>query len=102
MKVPLHSTSDASRLAALLLPQILPVFSVVAPCQPGAALRDLCHDPLGQDTGRESRATRCVERWVVHYTTGGTKTAVHDERGLKDGPVGVVGGLSACQNGDRA
>jgi hypothetical protein len=25
----------------LLLPQILPVFSVVAPCQPGAALRDL-------------------------------------------------------------
>jgi len=28
-------------LAALLLPQILPVFSVVAPCHPGAALRDL-------------------------------------------------------------
>jgi len=31
----------ASRLAALLLPQILPVFSVVAPCHPGAALRNL-------------------------------------------------------------
>ena len=30
----------ASRLAALLLPQILPVFSVVAPCHPGAALRN--------------------------------------------------------------
>ena len=30
----------ASRLAALLLPQILPVFSVVAPCQPGATLRN--------------------------------------------------------------
>ena len=29
-----------------------PVFSVVAPCQPGAALRDLCHDPRGQDTSR--------------------------------------------------
>jgi hypothetical protein len=29
----------------LLLPQILPVSSVVAPCHPGAALRDLCHDP---------------------------------------------------------
>ena len=31
----------ASRLAALLLPQILPVFSVVAPCHPGAALWNL-------------------------------------------------------------
>src|SRR3972149_2178705 len=40
----------ASRLAALLLPQIHPVFSVVAPCRPGAALRDLCHDPRGRDT----------------------------------------------------
>src|SRR5687768_6431023 len=29
----------ASRLAALVLPQIFPVFSVVAPCHPGAALR---------------------------------------------------------------
>src|SRR6202171_1718557 len=30
----------ASRLAAWLLPQILPVFSVVAPGHPGAALRN--------------------------------------------------------------
>ena len=30
----------ASRLAALLLPYILPVCSVVAPCHPGAALRN--------------------------------------------------------------
>jgi hypothetical protein len=30
----------ASRLAALLLPQILPVSSVVAPCDPGAARRN--------------------------------------------------------------
>ena len=36
-----HLAGGASRLAALLLPQILPVFSVVTPCQPGAALRDL-------------------------------------------------------------
>jgi glycine cleavage system T protein (aminomethyltransferase) len=36
-----HLVGGASRLAALLLPHILPVFSVVAPCQPGAALRDL-------------------------------------------------------------
>src|SRR6266487_4754715 len=44
--------SRASRLAALLLVQILPVFSLVAPCHPGAALRDLCHDPRGRDTSR--------------------------------------------------
>jgi hypothetical protein len=32
-----HSTGDASSLAALLLAQILSVFSVVAPCQRGAS-----------------------------------------------------------------
>src|SRR5712691_11907089 len=37
VKVWLHSTGDASPLAALLLPQILPVFSVVAPCHRGAS-----------------------------------------------------------------
>ena len=51
MKVPLHSTNDASLLhpsaqacapgapglAALLLRRIFPIFSVVAPCQPGAS-----------------------------------------------------------------
>src|SRR3954468_16874435 len=26
---------------------------LVAPCHPGAALRDLCHDPRGQDTSGE-------------------------------------------------
>jgi len=41
----------ASRLAALLLHQILPVFSVVAPCQPGATLRDFGNDLLTRDTG---------------------------------------------------
>jgi hypothetical protein len=33
----LHSTDVASRLAALLLGRILPVFSLVVPCPPGAA-----------------------------------------------------------------
>ena len=37
VKVPLHSTGAASRLTALLLGHILPVFSLVAPCQPGAS-----------------------------------------------------------------
>src|SRR5918996_1211089 len=39
-------------LAALLVAYILPVCALLAPCHPGAALRDLCHDPQGQDTGR--------------------------------------------------
>ncbi len=37
MEVPLHSTDDASRPAALLLRQISPMFSVVAPGRPGAS-----------------------------------------------------------------
>jgi hypothetical protein len=37
VKVWLHSTADASSGAALLLAQILPVFSVVAPCPRGAS-----------------------------------------------------------------
>jgi hypothetical protein len=37
MKLPLHSTGDASRLAALLLHRIFPIFSVVAPCHAGAS-----------------------------------------------------------------
>ena len=36
-KVCLHSTDDAAPLAALLLPQIFPIFSVVAPCRRGAS-----------------------------------------------------------------
>ena len=45
-----HLAGGASRLAALLLPQILPVFSVVAPCHPGAALRDLVLVQRGRAT----------------------------------------------------
>jgi hypothetical protein len=37
VKVRLHSNGDASRLAALLLPQIFPIFSVVTPCQAGTS-----------------------------------------------------------------
>src|SRR5205085_12499842 len=40
----------ASRLAALLLPQICPISSVVAPCCPGAALRHLCKSSRLQGT----------------------------------------------------
>jgi hypothetical protein len=37
VKVRLHSAGDASPLTALLLPQIFPIFSVVAPCHRGAS-----------------------------------------------------------------
>jgi hypothetical protein len=52
VKVWLHSTGDASSRAALLLPQILPVFWVVAPCSRGALARlgatpDFHHGLLG-------------------------------------------------------
>src|SRR5262249_33098210 len=53
-----HLAGGASRLAALLLPQILPVSSVVAPCQAGAALRDLILVQRGQAT----RVRRDTER----------------------------------------
>src|SRR5229473_8132354 len=55
----LHSSDAASRLAALLLPHILPVCSVVAPCQPGAS-------PLS--VLRWTRATGC---WSPHWEASG-------------------------------
>src|SRR3954454_8192522 len=48
-----HLAGGASPLTALLLPQILPVFSVDAPCHPGAALRDLVLVQRGQTTDME-------------------------------------------------
>src|SRR5688500_20311585 len=54
----------ASRLAALLLPQILAVFSVVAPCHPGAALRNPVLLQRGQATSQVSDAIVPVaSRW---------------------------------------
>jgi hypothetical protein len=35
----------------LLVAQICPISSLLAPCQPGAALRDLCRESLFLDTG---------------------------------------------------
>jgi hypothetical protein len=40
----------ASRLPALLFPYIFPICSVVAPCQPGAALRDFGNERPIRDT----------------------------------------------------
>src|SRR5713101_2927745 len=45
-----NSPGGASRLAALLVAYILPVCALLAPCQPGAALRIIGNSWLGQDT----------------------------------------------------
>src|SRR5207237_218879 len=47
-----HLAGGASRRTALLLPQILPVFLVVAPCPAGAPLRDLVLLQRGQATSQ--------------------------------------------------
>src|SRR5437773_12531083 len=79
VKVWLHSTGDASPPAALLLTQILPVFSVVAPCRRGASpvsvrrqtfttgcygigsIRGISASTGSSDSSRRPRAS-CTER----------------------------------------
>src|SRR5881397_71069 len=49
-----NSPGGGSRLAALLVAYILPVCALLAPCQPGAALRIIGNSWLGQDTRSRS------------------------------------------------
>src|SRR5215203_3838182 len=56
----------ASRVAALLLPQIRPVFSVVAPCHPGAALRNPVLLQRRRATRRHLACLR-LERVHLHH-----------------------------------
>src|SRR5688572_9940374 len=57
----------ASRLAALLLPQILAVFSIVAPCHPGAALRNPVLLQRGQALGiYGSRISRSKDQYLLN------------------------------------
>ena len=57
-----HPPAGTLRLAALLLGRILPVCSLVAPCQPGVAARTMANPSLRQSTrsglGKSARATR--------------------------------------------
>ena len=57
-KSPLHSSGDPSRLTALLLGQICPIFSLVAPCQAGVS-------PLSVQRGVSPRAAIavCIQCW---------------------------------------
>ena len=60
VKVRLHSTGAASRLAALLLGRILPVFSLVAPSPDG---RTTCLDAT-LDFHRDTASVGCVRQVV--------------------------------------
>ncbi len=51
----LHSAGAASRMAALLRPQIRPVFSVVAPCPAGASPPSVLTGFMGRTLGRYSQ-----------------------------------------------
>jgi hypothetical protein len=62
VKLQLHSAGDASPLTALLLPQIFPIFSVVAPCQRGAS---------PPSVRRWTFTTGCSERVRVTFNHGG-------------------------------
>jgi hypothetical protein len=71
-----HLSGTATRLAALLLAQIFPIFSLVAPCDPGAALRNLVLVQRGQATSlhhvpRDGSALR------VYCTTGACQLKRH-------------------------
>src|SRR5712692_5263993 len=57
VKVWLHSTDDASPPAALLLAQILPVFSVVAPCRRGASPVSMRRQTFATDCKGKSGAS---------------------------------------------
>ena len=66
VKVRLHSAGDASPLTALLLLQIFPIFSVVAPCQRGAspplgATSDFHHGLLTLTLCCRRSAERCAD-----------------------------------------
>ena len=74
MKVTLHSTGDASRLAALLLGHKYPICSLVAPGQPGAAPgpHHASHAvrTLVKPTGFTSRDTELGATTVYRFSGG--------------------------------
>ena len=87
-----------SRLAALLLPQIRAVFSVVAPCQPGAALRNIRHESLGQDTSSTWSDRRFAAENPPHREPAPARGKPHLRRsvgGLRGAPLRHPARISA-------
>ena len=129
VKVWLHSTGEASSGAALLLPQILRVFSVVAPCPRGAspvsvrrqtfttgcilapfegALYELegenaCVD-VGTDRWSDVTPALSTGSWVATLPAIGSvviDTAIADSRGLRS-RTSILLGSGAAREIDRA
>ena len=96
VKVWLHSTGDASSLAALLLAQILPVFSVVAPCQRGASPVSVRRQTFTTGCSLASRLPRMNSRpgamttvrvelspIAAPYGQARARTSVDEHRGIR-------------------
>ena len=77
-----HSAGDASRLAALLLPQIFPIFSVVAPCHPGASPPSVHNELRRHDTGLYHPVMSHIHRlgWCAGVCVVATTITVAQER----------------------
>src|SRR4029453_17858004 len=65
-----HSVGAASRLAALLIAQIFPIFSLFAPCHPGASPPSVLNAFLTRDTSG---------RYTVRFMPAATILVVDDE-----------------------
>ena len=90
-----HSAGDASCLAALLLPQILPVFSVVAPCQPGASPPSVLRRIYEMSSRLQyTLADRGADKINIFH---GQREREGDGR-----PGAITGGTSDCTSGRRS
>ena len=73
-----HSPAGALRLAALLLGRILPVCSLVEPCQPGVAVRTMANPSLRQSTRSTGVVTWLLLIWVSVALMPGVAAAQPD------------------------
>ena len=84
VQVPRHSPSAASRPAALRLVQIQPVFSLAAPCRPGASLVSVRRGTCTTGCSRTpvDRSSRDVRQLASHVRAGGRRDAQASANGL--------------------
>src|SRR5438034_1004580 len=69
-------------MAALLVAYILPVCALLAPCHPGAALRDLCNESLLRDTRCSGRFPEVERTTTTARTNSSTRTTLDSEAEL--------------------
>jgi len=68
----------APGLAALLVAYMLPVCALLAPCHPGAALRDLCNESLLRDTSAAPKVASIAIDWNGVNKRAGHRWAAWD------------------------